>query len=291
MAVAYASVNSTNFLTTQASSITITKPTGLAAGDLLIAFLGKTDTVNPTTSDIDTPAGWTSVGNQKFDSNEVELKIVYKIADSADAAASNFSFTSDEACHLGGVLVRVTGEGGSNPFAASEFDLENSAATAKTYTAASTPATANSLIMAVYMGINIPTLTIGTYISTPSITWTEAAEIQNDSANKDPGLAVAYGTYTGTSQFTQYGATFSGAATTAAALLIITPQVDGNADVSHLAVTPTLNGLTATHGGGADVSHLAVPPTLNSLPTTNTSDLPQWTNSDKNSATWTNPNK
>lgn len=68
------------------TSMVVTKPTGLAVGDLLLG-IGQC----VTSRTISAPGGWTVVAN---DSSTMRVYIWTKIADSSDVAASNFTFTA-----------------------------------------------------------------------------------------------------------------------------------------------------------------------------------------------------
>jgi hypothetical protein len=77
--------------TNSASQITITKPTGLAVGDLMVAVIGKDDDVL-----INLPSGWSSPAGLFYGTasgNDLYSRIFYKVADAADVAASNFTWT------------------------------------------------------------------------------------------------------------------------------------------------------------------------------------------------------
>lgn len=97
-----ASANTTAFAE---GSITITKPSGLAENEILVAVLG----CNRNDS-IATPSGWTSEATHIGGGDiNLEYSILTKVADSSDVAASDFTFdVSDGIGELGGVLMRVT---------------------------------------------------------------------------------------------------------------------------------------------------------------------------------------
>ncbi len=118
MAVAYASHSTVAFATVSAdTSITITKPTGLAVGDIMVAHLSAIVAAG-------TNSNWQESGSDGFtillnqnnasDSNsEARLTVMYKVADSGDVAASDFSFAVDESLAVdflgAGAIYRITG--------------------------------------------------------------------------------------------------------------------------------------------------------------------------------------
>jgi hypothetical protein len=88
MSAAWQSANSDPTTSTADTSMVVTKPTGLAVGDLLVAFGGC---VNSRT--IAPPAGWTEVANSAPGS-DARVYVWTKVADSTDAAATDFTFTA-----------------------------------------------------------------------------------------------------------------------------------------------------------------------------------------------------
>lgn len=279
----FESISSTNFPTSPATSVVITKPTGLAVGDLMVAILAKSDDINAGSSDIETASGWTYRGEEKFQSDEAELNVQTKVADSSDVAASNFTFTADEPCLLGGAILRISNFG---RFDVIEFD-ESGGTTTISYTATATPLRPDSLIITAFANTGAATEAASAYTSTPSITFTERLDQQNTAADDDPHLAIATGNYSGTSQITAYGCTLTTASNDAGCIIIINPAESPTIDVSHISVTPTIEGITASNNVSADVSHNAITPTINGIETSNSSDRTQWTPNNKNSTTWT----
>ena len=94
-----------------AGSITITKPTNLAVGDLMVAVIGKDD--DPA---IDTvPSGWSTADtNGTTTGNDVRSGFYYKVADAADVAASNFTWSGDAGEDMAGAISAFI-PGNSNP--------------------------------------------------------------------------------------------------------------------------------------------------------------------------------
>lgn len=86
---------------TGTSDIAIPKPSGLAVGDLMVAFVTFSRTAASTPV---MPAGWTSITNVNSDTASTfhHSRAAWKIADSSDVAASTFTFT--------GPYNRATGE-------------------------------------------------------------------------------------------------------------------------------------------------------------------------------------
>jgi len=281
----FRSIATTNFATSEVSSLVITKPAGLAVGDLMVAILSKSDTINSQDSDINTASGWTLRGERKFNDSEGELNIQTKVAASGDVAAGNFTFTTDNPCFVGGAIVAVSDPASGAEFQSIEMDSTGSV-TVLSNTSALTPLVANTLIIVAIASQTGSDTTTSTFTSTPSITFTERADFVRDSAQDDPSLAIATGVHTGTAEITAYGATLSNAALTASSLILINPQVNATAAVSPMDVPPAINGVVATNNVVADVPHLAVEPTVNGLILRANNNI--WRNPDKPTTNWNN---
>ena len=80
---------------TDVTSIVVPKPSGLAVDDLIIVW-AATDVNDVSTAEFDAtsdPTGWTFVQTAGTNVTDVHLGLFWKIADSGDVAASNFTFT------------------------------------------------------------------------------------------------------------------------------------------------------------------------------------------------------
>ena len=268
-----------------AASLTITKPTGLAVGDLLVAFITA---IAGGAFPIDTPAGWTMT---LYDSNSSTRKfgVFTKVADSSDVAAANFTFTtSGGASAMVGVLVRCSGVASGSEITASEFD-ETFTTSSPSFTGASTPATTDSLVLMAMTGWdNGGLITVSGYASTPSKTWTELADLNINQGTIDPFLAVASAQSGSLTQITAYSATLSATPDTCdGALIIIRPPTNATGTNALFSIAPAFfdeNGRADTRGTN---TLLEVSPTINTQNGRATSPT-QWQNEDKPSTAWIN---
>lgn len=102
MAVAYGS--SASAVGENSDTVVITKPSSLAAGDMMIAFV----LARSGTASWSAPAGWTSKGTVSISNNRFACFV--KVATSGDAAASNFTFSGAGAStESSGFIIRLTG--------------------------------------------------------------------------------------------------------------------------------------------------------------------------------------
>lgn len=271
------------------TSVVVTKPTGVAVGDVLVAIVTAYDTGS---FDLDTPSGWT---RQHYPSSPTNRRwaLYTKIANSGDVSASDYTFsTGGVANAIVAGIARVTGAASGNEILTTEYD-EASGTASPSFTGTSTPTSADILVlMAICTNGTAGVPTTSSYASTPSMTWTEVFDTALDFSSEDPSVALASAVTANSTQITAYSASLSTSKSTIwGSLLLIQPVVNASADVGHLAVTPVIFGITSSNTATAAVGHLSAPPTINGLPAVSSSDSTQWTNPDKPSTTWTNPNK
>jgi RHS repeat-associated protein len=127
---------SSTALTTNATSMSITKPTGTDVGDLLVAEIAAS--ANAT---ITAPSGWTAAANAQVTSGNSRYRVYWRIATASEPSGYTFTFSASGA-HRGGIkALRNTDR--TNPI--------NAAATASGTTAditapAVTPTVANAAV-------------------------------------------------------------------------------------------------------------------------------------------------
>lgn len=166
MAVVQSTSNST---WASANSIVITKPTGLVVGDLLVAILSyKTNTTTVTP-----PAGWTLIRDSDYQG--IVMSTYYKVANSSDVAATNFTFGLSATVNSVGALLRIDGyPAGMIVETSSEDSTENSVTTVTFETEISvTPYITGSLLVFATATSQITTNGSGYAIVTSNPTWTE----------------------------------------------------------------------------------------------------------------------
>lgn len=129
MAIAVGSVSNTPALATRTNS-TITAPTGIANGDLLVAVLHVGDSSALPALTVTPPAGWTEVTNSpsasdKPDPYTIAIHVFHKVA-SGESGNYTFSHTSAE---TEGYMYRLTGADTTTPIdatpAAQQFSGTN----------------------------------------------------------------------------------------------------------------------------------------------------------------------
>lgn len=189
MAITYQSDNSSAILS--ASSLTITKPSGLAEGDLMIALLsGEAEEETWSAS------GWTLVDSISAAGINISMAVLYKVADSGDVAASNFTFNFSTTDKLKGLLSRVTGaEPTYNVFSTDSDTNPGSSSSSVTLTMSpDMPNSQNDILLFFMVSTLFGGVADGSKYSAYAIaidnpTWTE----RYDSCTSDFGMAVATG--------------------------------------------------------------------------------------------------
>lgn len=174
------------------SSLTITKPTSLAEGDLLVAgILLNSDGSGSVI--IDVPSGWTeqeSVSAPSSGNYRIRLSIFTKEADSSDVAASNFTFTESGTAgtyNMIGHLARVSDFGLFSGSSANVADSLGATIVATGFT----PSRTNTLFLGFLSGLvsGVPG-TDSISLATDDPTWTEEAETNYSDSNQGTVLGM-----------------------------------------------------------------------------------------------------
>jgi len=300
MAVAYESVGTAGWGgVNSASTITITKPTGLAVGDLMVAHIGVNDE-DANTGTV-TASSWTSLGTAILsDGNGMAGTVVlYKVADSGDVAASDFSFTngSGEGMGMAGAIYRISGSSGVPVMAGATTGDSSS----PTFTNTITPAVADSLLLFLYTGtdsVGSSQSVSGYAVTTDNPTWTERYDQYGD-------LFSFFGAGQGVSPLMS-GATAPRTAVSATGdstcsittsysyntgvIVVIPPAI--SVTVSPAVIEATVSVQDPTVAGGATVSPAVIELTASVQAPTVTTPAPKWVNEDKSAtSTFTNEPK
>lgn len=268
-----------------ANNIVITKPTGLAVGELMVAVLTASRLASTT---VTTLSGWSlAVGQSGIGGASIQ----YKIADSGDVAADNFQFQFNATTVVAGSIMRL-----SNNLPSSFLGTTDSSSgtitetTSPTRTIAITPTSKEALVVVGFIG-SLDAQTPGTretltYTSAPSLTFTELHDKPSSNSNS---AGAAYATQASIAEITSYGSTYShnkDRYLTVFALFYSKVNDSGsNTLVATGSSTFTQTGIADTVGSTA----LATT-TVEALTQTGQGNNPptQWSNPTKPTTTWTN---
>lgn len=282
MAVAYAS-HQTATSNTMGAGLTITKPTSLAVGDLMIAFLWG----GRNAGDWSTLSGWTKLGSAvTTDGTDANMTVLAKVADSGDTAASDFTFTP-HASHEEkfGLVARITGtfSAGIGSLIVSDFDTDVTSSA----TGGVTPVAANSLLLMGVINHTAAAAGGGNAVTNNNPSWTtQVADFVNTAVDMGYNLATA----TFTVSTATGGYSWSNGALSGACLISVSESTD--VTVSPTVISTTMNIIAPTVTGGATVTPAVIGLTATVQAPTVTTAEPKWKNPDKSSApSWSNPDK
>lgn len=278
MAVAFGSIaTATQNSGMGLNSLTIPKPSGLAAGNLLIAILGIADNEAYSLS------GWT----EKFNSGDTShrMTVLTKKADAGDAAAANFIFASGGGSNRAkiGALVRVTG----TSFAGADnitYDTDAATGTATpSYAGGVTPIAANSLLI---MGAFVEDdVTMSGYaVTNNNPAWTEQADVLVNST-EDIALSVATATYAPTTTTGAYSLSLLASADSYGFLLSVIESQ--NAAGTTALLTPDTAFFAPVASANTAGTAALLLPNITLFDASGDAVMPRWTNVEKGTATWT----
>jgi hypothetical protein len=125
--------------------LTLAKPSGLAVGDLMVMF-GMSRAANATS--VMSASGWTGPTVDTSTNCGTRITPLWKVADSADVAASTFDFSaSGLGDHHAGVILRISGAHATSPFAAAVANVQTDTATTTNPLASGTVASGDYLAL------------------------------------------------------------------------------------------------------------------------------------------------
>lgn len=181
--------------TTTTTTLTITKPSGLAVGDMmLLQVVQSGDGAANSITDI-APSGWTQIAGSYIENvnntTVVRATLLYKVATAPDVAAANFSFTLDSDSDDGeGGIVAFSGVDGTTPFDVTPGTVYTGISDDNNFTASAiTTTTANSAI--IMFGAISDNNTISNWSTTNPGTLTELYDVPFD-ATEDIGMGAAW---------------------------------------------------------------------------------------------------
>lgn len=277
MAITYQSIQSNTSTTT---SVVVTKPTGLAVGDLMIAIGATRRTTGGT--NVVLPTGFTEYQSLNTGSMQIRHSVGFKIADSSDVAASNFTFTCGSTPNLFyGHLIRLSTNLSfpTNPIISGQIASDSAVTTNPTFTINVPSGPAGTFIIGSYFRED-STSGVSNYTTAPvNQTWTERYD--NNSVMLSNAIATA--TNASNTIFTVFELdTVSSDNDNYLTFLVVGEQNNVTSDISHLAVTPTLYGVTASQVNvGVDVGHQTITPSIRGVVTNDSSTGQVWTPIDK----------
>lgn len=268
MAVAYASIQNSGWQVS--GTAVVTKPTSLAVGDIMLAYCAGDMT--------SFPSGFTSIGSTIAGGNNYKTNLGYKVADSSDVAASNFTFTLNGSTTNICVLIRVTGASIAASTIISSGTLVSNTAT-PSITGITPNPRGNNLLFQLWHGSDAVASVASYAIATSNPSWTEILDTTAGGGNAGCGIAWASRPeVTATGNFSAAGG--NGTTDWGGWLISFAPSYSISQAES---IT-----MTETYKNSPSIK-IAESSTMTETYDNETS-MP-WTNQSKNTSTWTNQNK
>lgn len=272
------------------ASVTVTKPTGVEVGDLLLILSHGSATCT----------GFSTA----YSANS--LIVLYRIADSTDVSASNYSISHGGSTLSGAAaMLRVSGWVAGNPVYGSDSaptvsqDLSDPVVFSETFTSARPSDNSLMIILASISSDSVSgsfsSYTVTSGESNPA--WTEIIDVQIDTntSASQAIFAAAYALTTNNSDISAWGVTGVGGTGGAADFfranfVVINAPQSAQGTNALLSVSPTLFAPTGSAGAIGTNALLEVSPTI---PTQSGKGISQtqWTSATKNTTTWTKTNK
>lgn len=234
------------------SNVTVTKPTGLAVGDLMIAVAIEIST---------TQTGWTLIESE---TTTYDILVFSKVADSADVAASDFTFTSG--VQSAATIYRIDGQASASNYLADNQSVHQAPADASNtqdFTVSLAPVVADSIILVgAICGF---TIAVSESISGYSLvgqtnpTWTEAYEKLNSA--DDWVFTSAYATLSTNVEITELSYSVNqidDIESSKIAAVVLTPTVDASGTTALLANVNQFFAPTSQSGTTGTVTDILV---------------------------------
>jgi hypothetical protein len=277
MAATYQSISTTNLSGTgggsAAHSLVVTKPSGLTAGDEMLAWVATganndIDTASEGSDDTMSAAGWTKIGGaSKSDQSPDSFIAIYrKTATAGDAAATNFTLfnrSGGVSNNFGGGIIRFSSDSVvSSAYTYSDFDTtEDTNPTTVTVSGGVTPSIADNILVMIGMlasSDNSNVLSVSNYaVTTSNPTWTERVDNTRLTDGEAHVQFVATGPRSATTATGNYSFDVAGDGPSDAifgAVCLLTVQTVTNVSVSPSVISMTSSVQSPTVAANANVT-------------------------------------
>jgi len=175
MAIVIESVATQSYTSPTGNDLTITKPTGLSVGDLMVSCLAHHGNISNIGMNWATPSGWSLVNESRLNlalGDGFATAVFYKVADSSDVSASDFTFSLTSAQeYVGGCILRVSGIRSDTQFGDGDIDTESDTDN-PSYIVALAPAQDNILYIAMFASGSVIYTSTDVTINGTNPTWT-----------------------------------------------------------------------------------------------------------------------
>jgi hypothetical protein len=278
------------------STLAVSHPSGLTAGDEMCLIVGWHDIGGGTNRTITTPSGWTS--RQSVSQDLTGMQLFTKTATAGDVSAGTTTLTFSGAySEARASILRITGAPTGSLIAGTEIDTDTGPTdNTPDYTTAITPTTAESLIVIGFIATRTTLTgtapTISNYRATPTVTFTEYADLgTGGGGSSSMAFGVAAAPYDGTSQFTNRGCDITADQTMNreghSVAIVYNSIQDGLGTNEFISVSPAFFAPTASADtSGTNALHTATPEFFSQ--SGKVKPETQWQNETKPATNWQN---
>jgi len=264
------------------TSHVLAKPSGLVIGDLMLLVLS-------TNRAATLPSGFTEIIGTAV--SMVSLNYSYKIATSADVAASDFTYTTATNAITCGMIYRLSGA--SEITLNDSFLIEEGGGSGSPSEATSlTPLVTDTLLimaLSTYDASNNVNTSAYTVTGGTNPTWTERIDSGFYYGSGFTTLAVADGTYDSVTEITNIACTIDDTCYREIfGILVIHPKTNATGTNTLLENTNFIPAPSAQSGTNGTVTDLLVGTPTIQVPISNVDQPIVWTNEARVSTTWTN---
>lgn len=282
------------------TNYTISFPSGLEVGDLMIAAVCSIELDESPIPNVDTPTGWTEILSSSVGSGNMRLEVFGKIATSDDVSAGSVSagtgIGGSDNAFIAVSCFRITGHSGLAAIQDNSLGILSDAT--PDYTIGLTPIVPDCLYLFFVgaTGSGSSASVAGYAMATDNPSWTEQFDVfaASDSyagpGQNDGLFSCASATRTQITSTGNLSCTLTNFLQSVGALVIILPVTNVTVSPAVIPMTASVQAPTVT--GGANVSPAVITMTASVQAPTVVAGEAEWTNTDKSSApSWTNLDK
>ena len=281
--------------TATSTTLTITKPTGVEVGDLLVAVLTSHDAeAGANDGTWSTLATWTSAIGALYGGNLFGMSIQYRVATSTDVSTSNYTFSHSQNETLRGYMLRCSGNNvvdGGLAVAEGYTNIDANSATYNDAITSYTPPVDGALVIMQIGLISSPTFggSISAY-TVPNVSFTEAYDNYFGDGTPAGLVASAYGIQSTASEITSNQATIINAWDEHyGQFVVFNPPVPATG--TNTLVTTTSEALAQTGTCDTNGTNNLETTTSETFTQSGRGEAPQqWTEPTKSTDNWTNKN-
>jgi len=291
MAIVVESISTLGTATNTLGGVTVTAPTGIEVGDLLVLSLVGLNQGGVVSTP--TFSGWTDATTlNATDTSSTFYSVQYKVAISADTTATSYTFVPSGAIRqIRAKILRVSGFAPSAVLGAASSKASTDTGTGFSAAPTSYTPISDGAFILIQAGGEVGSSTTTSGYTIPGVTPIETIDVYTGFGGLNAALASAYGIQTTADDVDAYTATFSQSTSNHRGQIAI---FQAPKDVS------VGNTLTTTTSTAFSQPVFAEATTQNNLTTTTTETFTQtgigtsptqWSNPDKPTTNWNNPPK